>query len=93
MAVALLCTFYGVILANLCFVPLSNKLRETMDHDELRMEMIQEGILDLYDHQHPKAIQYKLETMTRATAAGERHPARPKLVLLSAYEKARGANG
>ncbi|MCE5282160.1 MAG: MotA/TolQ/ExbB proton channel family protein [Deltaproteobacteria bacterium] len=93
MAVALLCTFYGVILANLCFMPLSNKLRETMDQDELRMDMIQEGILDLYDHQHPKAIQYKLETMTRAIESENRDPARPKLVLMSAYEKARGANG
>jgi chemotaxis protein MotA len=93
MAVALLCTFYGVILANLCFMPLSNKLRETMDQDELRMEMIQEGILDLYDHQHPKAIQYKLETMTRAIESEKRDPARPKLVLMSSYEKVRGANG
>ena len=36
MAIALLSTFYGVVLANLCFVPLSNKLMEFMDHEEIR---------------------------------------------------------
>jgi chemotaxis protein MotA len=93
MAVALLCTFYGVILANLCFVPLSNKLKEFMDQDELRMEMIKEGILDLYDHEHPRSIQYKLETLARAMGTPDRTSTRPKLVLLSPYEKARGING
>jgi chemotaxis protein MotA len=93
MAVALLCTFYGVILANLCFVPLSNKLKEFMDQEELRMETVQEGILDLYDHAHPRAIQYKLETLTKAAGTPDRTSARPKLVLLAPYEKARGVNG
>jgi len=63
MAIALLSTFYGVVMANICFVPLSNKLREFMDQDLLRMEMVQEGILDIYDEEAPQAIQYKLETL------------------------------
>jgi chemotaxis protein MotA len=63
MAIALLSTFYGVVLANICFVPLSNKLREFMDQDLLRMDIIQEGILDIFDLEHPQAIQYKLETL------------------------------
>jgi chemotaxis protein MotA len=63
MAVALLSTFYGVVLANVIFVPLSNKLKEYMDEDLLRMEMVKEGILDIYDQEHPRAIQYKLETL------------------------------
>jgi chemotaxis protein MotA len=63
MAIALLSTFYGVVLANICFVPLSNKLREYMDQDLLRMDMIKEGILDIYDKEHPRALQYKLETL------------------------------
>jgi chemotaxis protein MotA len=63
MAIALLSTFYGVVLANICFVPLSNKLREFIDQDLLRMDIIQEGILDIYDLEHPRAIQYKLETL------------------------------
>ncbi|MGV8058499.1 MAG: motility protein A [Smithellaceae bacterium] len=63
MAIALLSTFYGVVLANVCFVPLSNKLREFMDQDLLRMDIIREGILDIYDHEHPQAIQYKMATL------------------------------
>ena len=63
MAIALLSTFYGVVLANVCFVPLSNKLREFIDQDLLRMDIIQEGILDIYDHEHPQAIQYKMATL------------------------------
>lgn len=64
-----------------------------MGQDELRMEMIREGILDLHDHEHPRAIQYKLETLTRAMGTPDRNSIRPKLVLLSPYEKARGING
>ncbi|MHB9096821.1 MAG: motility protein A [Syntrophales bacterium] len=93
MAVALLCTFYGVILANLCFVPLANKLKEFMDQDELRMDMIQEGILDIHDQEHPRAVQYKLETLARALGTPDQTSARPKLVLLPPYEKAREING
>ncbi len=63
MAIALLSTFYGVVLANVCFVPLSNKLREFMDQDLLRMDIIREGIMDIYDQEHPQAIQYKMATL------------------------------
>jgi chemotaxis protein MotA len=63
MGIALLSTFYGVVLANICFVPLSNKLHEFMDQDLLRMDMVKEGILDIYDEEAPRAIQYKLETL------------------------------
>ncbi len=64
MAIALLNTFYGVVFANLCFVPLSNKLREFMDSEETRLGLIQEGILDLYDQENPRAMQAKLEALS-----------------------------
>jgi chemotaxis protein MotA len=91
MAIALLSTFYGVVLANLCFVPLGNKLREFMDQDELRMELIQEGILDLYDQEHPNAMRYKLETLSGAMAEPRRSSLRPQLVLVSPHDYAKGA--
>ncbi|MBI5584288.1 MAG: MotA/TolQ/ExbB proton channel family protein [Deltaproteobacteria bacterium] len=91
MAIALLSTFYGVVLANLCFVPLSNKLKEFMDQDELRMELIQEGILDLYDQEHPRAIKYKLETLSGAMATPHRSDLRPQLVLVSPHDYPKGA--
>lgn len=64
MAIALLNTFYGVVLANLLFVPLSYKLREFMDSEEIRLELIQEGILDLYDQENPRAVQAKLQALS-----------------------------
>lgn len=91
MAIALLSTFYGVVLANLCFVPLGNKLREFMDQDELRLELIQEGILDLYDQEHPNAMKYKLETLSGAMAASHRSPSRPPLVLVAPQDYPKGA--
>lgn len=79
MAIALLSTFYGVVLANVCFVPLSNKLREFMDHDLLRMDMIIEGILDIYDREHPQAIEYKMTTL--AGIPVKKRPAQIRIAL------------
>ena len=89
MAIALLSTFYGVVLANVCFVPLSNKLRESMDQNELQMDIIQEGILDLFDQENPRAIRYKLETLSATMGMSNRVPNRPKLVLLPSHEQAK----
>src|SRR4030042_722579 len=64
MAIALLSTFYGVVLANLCFVPLSNKLMEFIDHEGILLDLIQGGILDLHDQENPFAIRYKLKALS-----------------------------
>lgn len=89
MAVALLSTLYGVVLANVCFVPLSNKLREYMDLNELQMDIVQEGILDLYDQEHPRAIRYKLETLSATLGIHSRAPRRAELTLVPTPEQAK----
>jgi chemotaxis protein MotA len=66
MAIALFSTFYGVVLANLGFVPLANKVRDFMEYEEVKKELIQEGILDIYDEENPRAIQFKLEALSSA---------------------------
>jgi chemotaxis protein MotA len=81
MAIALLSTFYGVVLANLCFVPLSNKLREFIDREEVRLELIHEGILDLYDGENPRIMRFKLETLSSNVMEPEPTPRRPRLRL------------
>ncbi|MBN1547859.1 MAG: MotA/TolQ/ExbB proton channel family protein [Syntrophaceae bacterium] len=81
MAVALLSTFYGVVLANLVFVPLSHKIKDSMEQEQVRLELIQEGILDIYDQENPQAIKCKLEALCAAStfAAPSRATAiRPK---------------
>ncbi len=89
MGIALLSTFYGVVLANLCLMPLSNRLREFMDQEVVRLDLIQEGILDLYDMENPIAMKYKLESLSSSSlgAAGtmRQTPAlsRPEMVVLT----------
>lgn len=89
MAIALLSTFYGVVLANICFIPLSNKLREFMDQDLLRMDMIKEGILDICDGENPRAMQYKLETLAGIPS----EPYKPNIRLVETTLQASQGNG
>ena len=91
MGIALLSTFYGVVFANLCFIPLSNKLKEFMDQEEIRIGLIQEGILDIYDQENPMAIKYKLETLSSLSTRGSKQtlvPRRPKLVVMTPKRQA-----
>jgi chemotaxis protein MotA len=86
MGIALLSTFYGVVLANLCFTPLSNRLREFMDQEALRLDLIQEGILDLYDQENPIAMKYKLESLSSPSASGSEErivASRAKVVVMA----------
>jgi len=66
MAVALLSTFYGVVLANLIFVPFSHRIKDYMEQEQVRLELIQEGILDIHDQENPQSIQCKLEALYSA---------------------------
>jgi chemotaxis protein MotA len=88
MAIALLSTFYGIVLSNLCFIPLSNKLREFMDHEAIHLGLIQEGVLDLYDKENPKAMEYKLEALF-STAVMDSIPnrTRPKLRIRASMNR------
>ena len=60
MAVALITTFYGAILANLIFLPLAGKLRNRSDEEISLKEMIIEGVLAIQMGEHPRNIRRKL---------------------------------
>jgi chemotaxis protein MotA len=47
MSVALLTTFYGIMLANLIVLPLERKLRESLRHEAVEMTVTSEGIISL----------------------------------------------
>ncbi len=66
MAVALITTFYGVLLANLFFGPVSRKLKMVSSQEQLRNEMIIEGILSIQDGEPPRMIRDKLESFISA---------------------------
>jgi len=60
MAVALVTTFYGVVLANLIFTPMAKKLAAQSADECLRKEMVLEGILSIQDGENPRIIREKL---------------------------------
>jgi len=61
MAVALVTTFYGSILANLLFTPIANKLKYRSAQEMLYKEIILEGILSIQAGENPRIIEEKLK--------------------------------
>lgn len=60
MAVALITTFYGVVLANLVFNPISKKLKVMTAQEALRKELLLEGLLSIQAGENPRVIQKRL---------------------------------
>jgi chemotaxis protein MotA len=62
MAVALLTTLYGAILANLVFNPMSGKLKARSREEILLRELVLEGILAISKGENPRIIEEKLNS-------------------------------
>ena len=60
MAVALVTTFYGVIMANLMGKPVANKLKKRHEEEMLCKVIISEGVQSIQDGDNPQFIQEKL---------------------------------
>ncbi len=60
MAIALLTTFYGAIMANVMFLPMSNKLEERSREEAMYMEISMEGVLAILNGDHPNIVKEKL---------------------------------
>jgi chemotaxis protein MotA len=61
MAVALITTFYGVLLANLWFMPLARRLEDKTIIEISHKEMIIEGVLSIQAGENPRIIEEKLK--------------------------------
>ncbi len=61
MAVALLTTFYGVLLANLLFLPISGKLRVRSRQEILTKQMVVQGILAIQSGDNHRIVSEKLK--------------------------------
>jgi chemotaxis protein MotA len=68
MSVALVTTFYGAILANVVFVPISGKLRARSKAETLVKELIVQGILALCRGDNPRIIEQKLHAFIPPSA-------------------------
>ncbi|SEU07572.1 chemotaxis protein MotA [Salinibacillus kushneri] len=60
MAVALLTTFYGTLLANLVFTPLAGKLENKTDEEIFLKQIVIEGVIGVQSGQNPKILEEKL---------------------------------
>ena len=60
MSVALVTTFYGCILANLIFHPISAKLAVRDEEERIYKEIIVEGVLGIQEGDNPKNLKERL---------------------------------
>ncbi|SIO27527.1 motility protein A [Halodesulfovibrio marinisediminis] len=72
MAVALLTTFYGAVLANCIFLPLAKKLEERSNEEALNMELMTEGVLSILNGEHPNIVREKLNSFLPPSKRQER---------------------
>ncbi len=62
MAVALITTLYGAIIANAVFLPFAEKLRTLNKQELMAKEIILRGILSIQSGENPRIIDQKLQT-------------------------------
>lgn len=62
MAVAILTTFYGAVLANVFMLPISNKLKFYSENEALIMNIIVAGVLGIVAGENPRVIREKLDS-------------------------------
>lgn len=60
MAVALLTTLYGTIMANACFIPVAGKLKMRTEEEMLLKELTIEGVMSIQSGDNPRILQEKL---------------------------------
>ncbi len=62
MAVALLTTFYGAVMANLVFNPMAGKLRARSREEVLTRTMVVEGIMSISRGENPRILEEKMNS-------------------------------
>lgn len=61
MALALITTFYGAVLANVVLLPIANKLQVKSEQEVLIMQLMVQGILSIQAGENPRIVEEKLE--------------------------------
>lgn len=67
MAVALITTFYGSVLANWICIPISNKLKSKNSNEIMIKELMVEGLLSIQAGENPRVIEEKLKSFLSPT--------------------------
>lgn len=71
MAVALLTTFYGAVMANTLFIPMAGKLQHRSGEEILVREMIIEGVMGIQSGDSPRIVEEKLKSFLTPAAQRE----------------------
>ncbi len=66
MAIALLTTFYGSLLANMLFLPIAGKLRSRTLVEVLNLEIVYEGAISIMNNNNPLAVYEQLSSFIPA---------------------------
>lgn len=69
-AVALITTFYGVLLANLVFIPIANKLELLTEEEVFLKEVIIEALVSIRNEEGPAILKDKLQMYLIESAEG-----------------------
>jgi chemotaxis protein MotA len=67
MGLALITTFYGVLLSNLVFLPIGGKLKRKSENEMMLKNIVVEGIISIHKKDHPILIREKLMTFVPRT--------------------------
>lgn len=67
MAIALVATFYGLVIANLVLIPIAEKLHEVSSGDLVLRSIIKEGVLLIGERKHPAFIEEYLKSFLSPT--------------------------
>ncbi|PIE71092.1 MAG: motility protein A [Deltaproteobacteria bacterium] len=60
MAVAMITTFYGAVMANLFFIPMGDKLKVRGEQELMNMTLLFEGVISIREGEHPRLLEDKL---------------------------------
>lgn len=89
MAVALITTFYGTIMANLLFTPLAGKLALRGEQEMLMRRLILEGLISIQAGMNPRILEEKLKSFipprARAVPVTERRTGAAEEVRRAAF--------
>ena len=71
MAVALLTTLYGLVLANVFCLPIARKLESRNSHELLQKTVVLEGVLAVQMGDHPRGVAQQLRSYLPPDVAGQ----------------------
>jgi chemotaxis protein MotA len=68
-ALAFICTLYGIVSANLVWLPIASKLKQRHEHEQLVKHIMLEGILSLQSGDNPRIVEQKLKAFLARSIA------------------------